>query len=99
MRLQCLLVGNGASLAYVRDQMGHSSIQPSVDVYGHLVPGANRHEVDKLDEISAENAPQTHPDKKAEPQEPPQLLDLNGEPWRIRTSDPLIKSQLLYQLS
>ena len=22
-----------------------------------------------------------------------------GEPWRIRTSDPLIKSQLLYQLS
>ena len=28
-----------------------------------------------------------------------QPLDLNGEPWRIRTSDPLIKSQLLYQLS
>jgi hypothetical protein len=23
----------------------------------------------------------------------------NGEPWRARTSDPLIKSQLLYQLS
>ena len=22
-----------------------------------------------------------------------------GEPWRTRTSDPLIKSQLLYQLS
>ena len=26
-------------------------------------------------------------------------LGLNGEPWRARTSDPLIKSQLLYQLS
>ena len=32
----------------------------------------------------------------------PQLLitsTRNGEPWRARTSDPLIKSQLLYQLS
>ncbi len=24
---------------------------------------------------------------------------IDGEPWRIRTSDPLIKSQMLYQLS
>jgi hypothetical protein len=24
---------------------------------------------------------------------------VNGGPWRTRTSDPLIKSQLLYQLS
>ncbi len=27
------------------------------------------------------------------------LLGLSGEPCRIRTCDPLIKSQLLYQLS
>ena len=28
------------------------------------------------------------------------LISTNyGEPWRARTSDPLIKSQLLYQLS
>ena len=26
-------------------------------------------------------------------------LKVSGEPWRARTSDPLIKSQLLYQLS
>ena len=32
-------------------------------------------------------------------QENPQPLEKSGEPWRIRTSDPLIKSQLLYQLS
>jgi len=25
--------------------------------------------------------------------------DFSGGPWRTRTSDPLIKSQLLYQLS
>jgi hypothetical protein len=29
----------------------------------------------------------------------PQVIEINGEPWRARTSDPLIKSQLLYQLS
>ena len=31
--------------------------------------------------------------------EPAAIIENNGEPWRARTSDPLIKSQLLYQLS
>ncbi|HZQ54461.1 MAG TPA: site-specific integrase [Bryobacteraceae bacterium] len=44
-----LLIQVGASLAYVRDRMGHSSIQVTVDVYGHLIPGANIGFVDKLD--------------------------------------------------
>src|SRR5205085_7841029 len=44
-----LLIQAGASLAYVRDQMGHSSIQVTVDVYGHLIPGANITFVDRLD--------------------------------------------------
>ena len=32
--------------------MGHSSIQLTVDIYGHLVPGGNRQAVDKLDDVS-----------------------------------------------
>ena len=44
-----LLIQDGASLAYVRDQMGHSSIQVTVDTYGHLIPGANISWVDRLD--------------------------------------------------
>lgn len=44
-----LLIGNGETLAYVRDQLGHHSIQITVDTYGHLVPGANRQAVCKLD--------------------------------------------------
>ncbi len=44
------LIQNGESLAYVRDQLGHHSIKLTVDVYGHLVPGANREAVDKLDD-------------------------------------------------
>jgi integrase len=47
-----LLIQNGESLAYVRDQLGHSSIQVTVDVYGDLVPGSNRAAVDRLDDAS-----------------------------------------------
>ena len=43
------LIQNGESLAYVRDQMGHHSIKVTVDIYGHLVPGANKAAVDRLD--------------------------------------------------
>jgi integrase len=50
-----LLIQQGESLAYVRDQLGHSSIQVTVDVYGHLVPGSNRAAVDRLDELPTRN--------------------------------------------
>jgi integrase len=50
-----LLIQNGESLAYVKEQLGHSSIQVTVDVYGHLVPSANRAAVDKLDAIPTRN--------------------------------------------
>ena len=36
-----LLIQQGESLAYVKEQMGHSSIDVTVDTYGHLVPGGN----------------------------------------------------------
>lgn len=45
-----LLLQNGESLHYVKEQMGHASIQTTVDVYGHLVPGANRNAVNRLDD-------------------------------------------------
>jgi integrase len=47
-----LLLSNGESPAYVKEQMGHSSIQVTVDIYGHLVPGGNRQAVDKLDDVA-----------------------------------------------
>lgn len=43
-----ILIQNRESLAYVKEQMGHSSIKVTVDVYGHLVPGANKKAVNKL---------------------------------------------------
>ena len=30
--------------------MGHHSIQITVDIYGHLMPGGNRQAVDRLDD-------------------------------------------------
>jgi integrase len=45
-----LLLQQGESLPYVKDQLGNSSIQMTVVVYGHLVPGSNRQAVDKLDD-------------------------------------------------
>ena len=44
-----LLIQQGESLAYVKEQIGHHSIKITVDTYGHLVPGGNRAAVDKLD--------------------------------------------------
>jgi integrase len=36
------LIANGETAAYVRDQMGHSSIHVTFDTYGHLFPGRGR---------------------------------------------------------
>ncbi len=52
-----LLIQQGESLAYVKEQMGHSSIQITVDVYGHLVPGGNRAAVDRLDDVQPTATP------------------------------------------
>ncbi|HEX7680320.1 MAG TPA: tyrosine-type recombinase/integrase [Thermoanaerobaculia bacterium] len=48
------LIQNGESLAYVRDQMGHSSITVTVDVYGHQLPDSNRAAIDRLDAIPSD---------------------------------------------
>ena len=53
------------SRSYVKEQLGHHSIQVTVDVYGHLMPGGNKAAVDRLDDLggatvrnlSATNAP------------------------------------------
>ena len=44
------LLTNDKSLVYVKEQLGHSSIQMTVDIYGHLIPSSNRAAVDRLDE-------------------------------------------------
>ena len=44
-----LLLSDGASPVYVKEQLGHHSIQQTVDIYGHLIPGSNREAINRLD--------------------------------------------------
>jgi integrase len=55
------LIQDGESLAYIKDQLGHHSIKMTVDVYGHLVPGANREAVDRLDDADFTQPDATYP--------------------------------------
>ena len=78
-----LLIQAGASLPYVRDQMGHSSIQVTVDIYGHLVPGANIAFVDRLDEPQAAMPPQqpaTQP-QQSQKREVGDFQEVLGNEW------------------
>lgn len=56
-----LLIQQGESLAYIKEQMGHHSIQVTVDIYGHLVPGGNKAAVDRLDEPAPANPASPEP--------------------------------------
>lgn len=46
-----LLLQVGAPIHYVKDQLGHSSITMTVDLYGHCQPGVNRAAINQLDSI------------------------------------------------
>jgi integrase len=43
------LIANGETAAYVRDQMGHSSIHVTFDTYGHLFPGRGKEASDRFE--------------------------------------------------
>jgi len=90
-----LVLQNGASIVYVKEQMGHSSIQVTVDTYGHLIPGANVSFVDRLDEVPADE-PRTSRQQSATPAQPDemeippdilQVLESTGGGGWTRTND------------
>jgi hypothetical protein len=98
-----LLLQQGESVVYVKEQLGHASIQITVDTYGHLIPGANRAAVDRLDDAPMQpDATQAQPEPlndEATLAEMQELFGKSGEPRWNRTSNPQIKSLLLCQLS
>jgi integrase len=56
-----LLLQDGESPAYVKEQMGHSSIQVTVDRYGHFIPGKNRGAVERLAAATSQPVGQREP--------------------------------------
>jgi integrase len=82
-----LLIQDGASLAYVKKQMGHSSIQITVDTYRHLIPGADVAWVERLDSKTTQQQNAT-PAQQAEndsEQDTAQVAEKIGCPPGIRT--------------
>jgi integrase len=62
-----LLLTQGETPVYVKEQLGHSSIQITVDIYGHLIPGTNKKAVDKLDDLDTPTCTLSAPaDQKAD---------------------------------
>jgi len=75
-----LLIQTGASLAYVRDQMGHSSIQVTVDIYGHLIPSAIISFVDMLDTLTCPRQSAIQPQQRIR-KESDDLAQVLGNVW------------------
>jgi hypothetical protein len=63
-----LLIQKGVHPKYIQEQAGHSSIQVTMDTYGHLFPNLNREWVNKLDDNEG-FVPVSYP---------AQVQDLNG---------------------
>ena len=91
-----LLIQQGESPAYVQRQLGHASIKLTVDTYGKWLPMGNKAAVDRLDDPSGSKVVAKSTTIGDGVLEVPMK---NGEPWWDRTTDPLIKSQVLCQLS
>jgi len=46
-----LLIAHGAHPKYIQAQLGHASIQTTLDRYGHLMPQLHQAEAQKLDHL------------------------------------------------
>ena len=97
---------NGESPAHVKDQLGHSSIKMTVDIYGHWIPvSADRPSIVYRDRQASlalrsplaaiENPHPTVESSCHRRQPPPNSLPVNA-PGGIRTPGHRIRSPMLY---
>ena len=95
-----MLIQAGAPLTYVRDQMGHSSIKITVDIYGHLIPSADIAYMDRLEQAATspqKSATQAQPAEEAREEDGSEVVEGIGVSDGIRTRDVQIHSLALYQ--
>jgi len=86
-----LLLQQGESPAYVQRQLGHASIQLTVDTYGKWLPMGNKAAVNRLDDESGSKVVAKTATGTSGVLEVPVTT---GGPSRTRTVDPLIKRRL-----
>ncbi len=110
-----LLLAQGAPITYVSAQLGHTDATTTLRWYARWLPRTDRRAVDMLDDgwvnaVDRLGEAQVgtvgsqlvaNPGSESEIGHPdaPEVPDSFGGPSRTRTLDPLIKSQLLCQLS
>jgi integrase len=89
-----LLLQQGESPAYVQRQLGHASIQLTVDTYGKWLPIGNKAAIDRLDAPPArESGSKTVAVGDNKGSGEAQVIEIDGGPCRGRTYGPLIKSE------
>jgi len=93
-----MLIAVGAPLNYVKEQMGHASIQVTVDTYGHLIRGVGERYVDRLDSKISPQQSATQPQPTPEPDhtELVQVTEMIGSGGEDRTPDLGIMRPSLY---
>ncbi|OQW31353.1 MAG: hypothetical protein A4C66_13630, partial [Nitrospira sp. HN-bin3] len=62
-------IQQNANVKYIQQQLGHSSINITLDVYSHLFEGDHRHQVQRLDDELLETSPRrlTNPENAPQP--------------------------------
>ena len=55
------LIAQGENIKYISSQLGHASVQITVDRYGHLFPDERRAAAGRLEQRLALGAPNVHP--------------------------------------
>jgi integrase len=105
-----LLLAAGAPITYVSAQLGHANAATTLRYYAKWIPSKGRRWADLLDrvtetigaaigELASGFGTKKWNQKQSATPGVLEVADSFGGPSRTRTLDPLIKSQLLYQLS
>jgi integrase len=92
-----LMLKAGVHPKVVSERLGHANIGITLDIYSHVLPGLQEAAAERFDRLFEEDA-----NENSEPFVSKMLASDDGverEPRRTRTSNRLIKSQLLCQLS
>ena len=93
-----LMLKAGIHPKIVSERLGHASISITLDTYSHVVPGLQKAAAERFDKMLEEK-----PQEESTSDNVSKMLAKEGRidsrPYRSRTCDTLIKSQVLYQLS
>ena len=95
-----VLLARGVPLTYVSAQLGHALPTTTLQFYARWIPGKDERFIEAVDERTSDaRSHRFGPESSSGAADVLEAPETIGGPSRTRTLDPLIKSQLLYQLS